>query len=60
MPLTTFVFMVSFLIGALIAHYILNLLTASVNKAISSAYKLLMKYYYKSNSSLDLNRKIKV
>lgn len=59
-PFATLLFMIVFLIGALIAHYILNLLTASINKEISRSYKLLIKYYYKNNPPLNLNLKIKV
>jgi hypothetical protein len=59
-PFATLSFMIIFLIGALIAHYILNLLTASLNKEVSKSYKLLMKYYYKNNRQLNSNLKIKV
>jgi hypothetical protein len=60
LPLIIFIFMIFFCIGSLIAHYMINLVTASVNREARKSHKLLFKFYVENNRSMNLNQKIKV
>jgi hypothetical protein len=58
--LAMFLGMLSFFMGTIISHLMFNLMTASINSEASKSYKSLLELYLKTNSLLNMRRKLKV
>jgi hypothetical protein len=52
--------LISFLLGTIGSHFIINLMSASINSEASKLFEALLQMYRKTNSLLNTNRKIKV
>jgi hypothetical protein len=52
--------LISFFLGTICSHLMFNLMTASINSEALKSFNTLLEMYFKTNSLLNTNRKIKV
>jgi hypothetical protein len=52
--------LISFFLGTICSHLMFNLMTASINSEALKSFNALLEMYFKTNSLLNTNRKIKV